>query len=298
MLTHTRDRASHPARAVVLGSGGFVGSAIVAWLATLGAPHLGLARTDLDLLALDAGDRLAALLRPDDALVVISARAPCKNTAMLEENIRMMRSVCDALARRSVDHVVYISSDAVYADSAAPMTERSCAEPGSLHGVMHLAREIMLRSVVGETPLALLRPTLIYGAKDPHNGYGPNQFRRKAERGEEIVLFGEGEELRDHVLVDDVAELAVRTLLRRSAGILNVATGAVVSFRVIADKVVALHRPGLAVRPTPRKGPMPHNGYRAFDPAAVQAAFPDFSFTQIDEGLKRVRAGTAGSRAC
>lgn len=290
MLTHTRDRSPPPARIVVLGSAGFVGGAIVDRLRALGIPHLGLARADLDLLAADAADRLTGLLRPDDALVVISARAPCKNIAMLEENIRMMRSVCDALARRSVDHLVYVSSDAVYADSAKPLTESSCAEPGSLHGVMHLAREIMLRSVVGETPFAILRPTLIYGAKDPHNGYGPNQFRRKAERGEEIVLFGEGEELRDHVLVDDVAEMAVQTLLRRSTGILNVATGTVVSFRVIADKVVAMYQPASPVRPTPRKGPMPHNGYRAFDPAAVRAAFPDFAFTQLDDGLARVRA--------
>jgi nucleoside-diphosphate-sugar epimerase len=37
---------------------------------------------------------------------------------------------------------------------------------------------------------------------DPHNGYGPNRFRRLAAGGEEIVLFGEGEERRDHVQVE------------------------------------------------------------------------------------------------
>ena len=56
-------------------------------------------------------------------------------------------------------------------------------------------------------PLAFLRPTLIYGANDPHNGYGPNRFRRQAAKGETITLFGEGEEKRDHVPVDDVAAL-------------------------------------------------------------------------------------------
>ena len=47
--------------------------------------------------------------------------------------------------------------------------------------------------------LAILRPTLIYGAGDPHNGYGPNRFRRLAATGKPIILFGEGEERRDHV---------------------------------------------------------------------------------------------------
>jgi hypothetical protein len=38
-----------------------------------------------------------------------------------------------------------------------------------------LAREIVFSSTVA-APLATLRPTLIYGGADPHNGYGPNQF--------------------------------------------------------------------------------------------------------------------------
>jgi dTDP-D-glucose 4,6-dehydratase len=35
------------------------------------------------------------------------------------------------------------------------------------------------------------------------------------------VLFGEGEELRDHVLIDDAAELIQGVLHRRSHGVLR-----------------------------------------------------------------------------
>lgn len=287
MLEHSRNASSRPERVVVLGAGGFVGGAIVARLREDAVPVLALARAELDLLAADAGDKLAAMLKPSDALAVISARAPVKTPAMLEENISMMRAVCDALGKSPVDHIVYVSSDAVYADFDKPMTETFCAEPSSLHGAMHLAREIMLRSAAGKAPLAILRPTLIYGKGDPHNGYGPNQFRRKAARGEEIVLFGNGEERRDHVLVDDVAEIAVQTLYHRSAGVLNVATGEVISFRAIADQIAAM-KPGVEVRATSRNGPMPHNGYRAFDVAAIRAAFPAIAMTAPAEGFKRL----------
>jgi nucleoside-diphosphate-sugar epimerase len=136
-----------------------------------------------------------------------------------------------------------------------------------------------------KAPLAILRPSLLFGAADPHNGYGPNRFRRLAAAGEDIVLFGEGEERRDHVFIDDVAELAVRVLYRRSTGVLNVATGEVHSFRTIAEKVVALSGRRSTIRSAPRSGPMPHNGYRPFDIAACRAAFPDFKFTSLDEGL-------------
>src|SRR5262245_3257548 len=140
MLEHRNTSPSLPARSVVLGSGGFIGGAIVR---KLDVSSVGLGRKDIDLLDEGASDRLASLLRADDALVVVSARAPCKTPSMMAENIRMMNAVCDALARRPVSHLVYISSDAVYGDEPLPLTEKSPAAPGSLHGAMHVAREQM-----------------------------------------------------------------------------------------------------------------------------------------------------------
>lgn len=288
MLEHSLSAAADPARVVVLGAGGFVGGATTNLLNDAGIPVLALGRAEIDLLSDGVATALAAILAPDDSLVVVSAHAPCKNAEMLRENIAMMETVCAAIASQPVVHVVYISSDAVYGDEPVPLTEESPTAPGSLHGVMHLARELMLRECA-DAPLAVLRPTLIYGAADPHNGYGPNRFRRLAAAGEDIDLFGEGEERRDHVLIDDVAELVVGVLRHRSAGELNLATGHVASFRDIAETIVSLYGSDIAVRNNERVGPMPHNGYRPFDPAATLAAFPDFSYTSLDDGLTRIR---------
>jgi nucleoside-diphosphate-sugar epimerase len=289
MLHHHNSSPIAPTRTVVLGSGGFIGCAILRTLDASGRSVVGLARKELDLLADGAAERLASLLRPDDALVIVSARAPCKTPAMMLENIGMMAAVGEAIAKRSAAHLVYVSSDAVYADGPLPLTEASPAAPTSLHGAMHLAREHMLQSVAGSIPLAILRPTLVYGAGDPHNGYGPNRFRRLANRGETIVLFGDGEERRDHVDVADIAEIVALVLDHRSAGVLNVATGTVASFRALAEKAVALAAKPVSIKGSPRNGPMPHNGYRPFDPAATLAAFPAFNYTAIDAGLTRAQ---------
>ena len=284
MLEHQNSTAQAPRRVVIIGAHGFVGSASAQLLTAHGVSVLSLGRAELDLLAPAAAERLSSELRPDDAVVVVAARAPCKDAAMLVDNIRMMDCVCRALERVSVTHVVYISSDAVYRDSRAPLTEELCAEPGSLHGAMHLTRELMLKSAV-KAPLAILRPTLLYGAADPHNGYGPNRFRRLAAAGQDIVLFGEGEEQRDHVLIGDVAEIVRRALVHRSHGVLNVATGEVHSFRAIAERIAAMYDPPVSVRGTPRQGPLPHGGYRAFDRTACLRAFPDFRYTDLKTGL-------------
>lgn len=293
MLQHHHQQPRPPGRVVVLGAGGFVGGATARRLEGAGVPVLRLGRPGLDLLAPGAADALAAALGPEDALVVVSAQAPCKDAAMMVANLRLIEPVTAALRRAPVAHLVYVSSDAVYRDSKEPLTEASCAEPGSAHGAMHRAREVLL-SDVAKCPYAILRPTLIYGADDPHNGYGPNRFRRLAAEGKEIVLFGEGEERRDHVLVDDVAELLRLILFHRSAGILNAATGQVASFRAVAEKVVALAGGKSAIKGSPRQGPMPHGGYRPFDAAGTAKAFPGFRYTGLDDGLaltQRIAAG-------
>jgi UDP-glucose 4-epimerase len=284
MLRHLSASAHPPSRVVVIGARGFVGGALVKRLRRDGVPTLALSRAALDLLAPGAAASLAALLMPTDAVVAVSALAPVKNVAMLSDNLIMVRAMLEALARAPVAHVVNIGSDAIYADGPLPLTEESPMAPASLHGVMHLARELAFRAEL-EAPLACLRPSLLYGAADPHNGYGPNRFRRLAAAKQEIVLFGEGEERRDHVFIDDVAELIARVLAHRSVGALNIATGEVHSFREIADAVVELGGSGVSIAGSPRIGPMPHGGYRPFGIGACRTAFPDFRYTPLRAGL-------------
>ena len=291
MITNLHDSPRKPPRAVVLGATGFIGGATARRLRADGIEVAALGRDSCDLLAPDAATRLAAELRPDDTLVFVSARAPVKNVAMLMENMRMGEAVCAALRNQPVAHVVYISSDAVYKDSAEPLSESSCAEPGSLHGVMHLAREVMLRSEF-PGPLAFVRPTLTYGIDDPHNGYGPNRFRRLAAEGKDLVLFGEGEERRDHVAVEDIAELVLRIVLHRSTGIANAVTGNIVSFRTLAEFIAAQFSPAVAIKRSPRVSPVPHNGFRAFAPSAARGIFPGFTFISWREGIANMCART------
>lgn len=290
MLNHLNKTPVKPERVVVMGAGGFVGTAITAKLQALDVPVLALTRREIDLQAEGAADKLASLLQPSDSFVAVSALAPVKNLEMLQSNIVMLRAMVDALTKVPPAHLLNIGSDAVFGDEPVPLTEAAPKAPGALHGVMHAAREVAFADI--KAPVATLRPTLIYGANDPHNGYGPNRFRRLAAEGKEIVLFGQGEERRDHVLVDDVAELAVRILLQKSVGSLNAATGQVWSFREIASLVVNLFEQPVPIRGTVRQGAMPHNGYRPFDPSATFAAFPDFCYTALPEGLAKVHAQT------
>lgn len=287
MLTHQNAVPMPPKRTVVVGAGGFVGSTIIKALAAAKIPAVALTRKEVDLLAADGAEQLKAQLKPDDAVVFVSAVAPARNTAQLMTNLRMAEAACTAFTAVPPAHLLYISSDAIYADDANPVTERSAIAPSTPHGMMHAARELMFRSEY-KGPFAALRPTLIYGARDPHSGYGPNRFRRQAAKGEPITIFGEGEEKRDHIAIEDVAKLAVRIVLHRSTGALNAVTGVATSFHDIAEIVAAQFSPHAEVKPVPRPGPRPHLLHRFFDAVDCYKAFPDFHFEPLAAALARV----------
>ena len=113
--------------------------------------------------------------------------------------------------------------------------------------------------------------------------------------GEDIVLFGEGEERRDHVLVEDVAEMVVRMLRHRSRGVLNVATGEVHSFRDVAARAIALAGDPRRFR-IAAAGADAAQRLSAVSTDTVRAAFPDFRYTRLAEGM--ARAQQASVRTC
>lgn len=133
--------------------------------------------------------------------------------------------------------------------------------------------------------------TLIYGAADPHNGYGPNRLRRESQKGGPISIFGEGEERRDHVAVEDVARITALALAHRSAGALNVVTAVSTSFHDIEQMIAKQYN--VTVRSQPRPGPRPHLLHRFFDITDCLKSFPPFHYTLLAEGLERARRESA-----
>jgi UDP-glucose 4-epimerase len=287
-LSHANRVPQKPARIVVLGSGGFLGRRLLPACVDAGMRVVGLGSRDIDLTGETAGARLAEQLRPQDVLVFLAALTPDRgrDTGTLMRNLAMARAVCEATRSVEIAHLVYASSDAVYPLTTSLICEETPAVSVDLYGLMHRARELMLASEV-KAPLAMLRITGVYGTGDTHNSYGPNRFLRQALKDGRIALFGIGEEMRDHVYIDDAVALLLGIVSRRSTGLLNVASGTSTTFRTLADMVAVRAGQPIEIAPSARQNPVTH---RHFDVTNLRRAFPGLRFKSLGDGLAAMLA--------
>lgn len=286
MIEHTSQEIVRLSRVVILGASGVIGRVLAPFLADRDISVLAVESSELDLLNPDAPERLAGLLRHDDALVVLAGIPPRRgrDLATMVQNIQMAINVCAALSKQPVAHVIYLSSDAVYPRSVQEVSETSPIAPTDSYSAMHLVREDLFRRLV-PAPVAVLRATQICALHDTHDAYGPSRFIRMAMKEQRIVLFGRGEETRDHIQVEDVVALIHACLMRRSQGVLNVATGRSISFADVAALVAAQFDPPPEIQYAPRQLPITH---RTFDVSAMIGAFPEIGLTPLEAGLEKI----------
>lgn len=283
MLVHQNIHPINPHRVVIYGGSGFVGQALKHLLISQNINHVCLNRKDFDFTDSNAAERLASILTAEDTLVILAAITPDKGNGVdsFFSNIVMMKHICKALEKVTPAHIVYFSSDSVYSSLSETVDDHTLCSPESLYGMMHRARELMIKSAT-QAPVAILRPTLIYGALDTHNSYGPNRLRRMAAMNKEISLFGQGEEMRDHIYIEDVTKLASLSMQYKSAGAICLATGQSISYWELAQKIASNFDYPVHVYGTERSNPIIH---RHYDVSALYNAFPDFVFTSLDKGL-------------
>ena len=78
-----------PKRTVILGSKGFVASAVKKKLTQKKINFISVGKKDIDLINKNSVKKLNSLIKDDDTILFISAKAPVKNYEMFDENIKI-----------------------------------------------------------------------------------------------------------------------------------------------------------------------------------------------------------------
>lgn len=226
----------------------------------------------------------------DEATILFMASALTPEKGQTVEtflaNVSMVANVGRFLETHPVGKVVYVSSDAVYGFDHNPVTEDTPVSLESYYAVAKYTGERILRCVAESRGFPLLIPRLpgIIGPGDRHSAYGPNRFARTLASEKSIRLFGDGEERRDHLYVDDAVRLIAALASSEATGVVNVASGHSRSFMEVVDAIRRLVPYEFTVVTVPRKGPITH---RAYDVTALSRAVPGFRYTPFAEALRQ-----------
>ncbi len=268
----------------VFGKKGFIAKDLLKKLKKKKIKFKAFSKKEINLVNKQSCFKIKKLIKDNSNIIFISAIAPAKTIYDLENNLKMIKNFFKGLKEKKINQIIYISSDAVYSDTKKKINENTKCVPNSIHGKMHLSREKYLKKHF-KGKVTILRPTLIYGKGDPHNGYGPNKFLRLIKKNKNISLFGKGEELRDHVSINDVTKIILMCLGKYKNKTINIVSGKKISFFKIAKLCINKNKLS-KIKYVKRKGPMPHKGLRQFSQKTLKKLFPSYKFQNLENYIK------------
>jgi ADP-L-glycero-D-manno-heptose 6-epimerase len=296
---------------VVTGAAGFIGSRIIEALNRAGVTDIvavdnlqqsdkvrNLARLDIaDYL--DQADFLKRLESFDDAVEAVLHQGACSDTMesdgryMMENNYRYSKSLLDWCQEEEVP-LLYASSASVYGPGPEFREERRCERPLNVYGYSKfLFDQLVRRTLPGKTAqIAGFRYFNVYGPNEAHKGrmasVAFHAYHQLLGNGK-VKLFvgsggyGNGEQRRDFVHVDDVVDVNLWFLDRRDvSGIFNCGTGRAQTFNELAAATInAVQETRHSVSELAGKGLIEYIPF----PAGLQEKYQ--SYTQAD--LSRLR---------
>lgn len=279
-------------RYVLLGGSSFVGQVLQQQaLKDRSVELIPLRSRDLDLTCTGSGEALAGRMDENTVLIVASRSRNREALLAAQENFAMAVAVGHCLEKCPMRKCIFLSSLAVYGASETNLriTENTPALPNTYYGASKLASEqiLTLAAKKHKTPLVILRPCKIYGPVSLTDGYGPSRFLDLLLQGKEIALYGDGEELRDHVYAADLARIILLLAENGATGIFNVASGESHSFRQIIGILERAIGRKARVREIPRTQPRIDQRVCI---EKLQEALPAFQPTRLEQGIRTIVA--------
>ena len=275
--------------ALVTGGAGFIGSRLTRELLASGRrvtviDNLSVGRRDAvpDEARFVHGDirdeaAVADALRDVDCVFHLAAQVTIRGSfdrfyEDLDTNVMGTARLLRAVDPSRVKWLTLASSMAVYADAAspAPIDESHPTRPISPYGIGKLAAEGVARQILEARGIP-------FTAVRYFNTFGPGQtytpyvgvitiFVTRLLRGESITIFGDGEQQRDFVHVDDIVAGTIATA-GRAPGTYNLGSGRGTSLNQLASLLIDR----LAAGTSPTLAP-PQPGELRFSVADISAA--------------------------
>ncbi|MCH7979980.1 MAG: ADP-glyceromanno-heptose 6-epimerase [Proteobacteria bacterium] len=202
---------------------------------------------------------------------------------------------------------IYASSAAVYGASENFVEQPDQEKPLNVYGYSKLQFDRYVNRIAASpaSQVVGLRYFNVYGPREQHKGsmasvafHFNNQLREDGEARlfEGSAAYGDGEQLRDFVYVDDVCAVNLWFLEHPDAsGIFNTGTGKAQSFNDVANAVIEFRGKGrIRYIPFPDTLKGAYQSYTQADLTKLRASGCDVEFRSVEAGVKHYFNALAG----
>jgi len=224
---------------------------------------------------------------------IVSVPLSVKNPSLVDDvNVRGTLNLLEASLDADVKRFIYASSCAVYGEASdLPIDEWHPTAPLSPYAASKLAAEHHCRVFHKDYGLetVCLRCFNAYGPRQKKGPYGGviTQFISRIKQGKPPVIYGDGNQTRDFVYINDVAEASELALHKRGAvgEVFNIGTGKATTINQLAQILTKLvGKPGLkTVYTNPRPGDIKHSQANITKAQTILGYTPKIS---LEQGLK------------
>ena len=206
-----------------------------------------------------------------------------------EVNVLGTLNILEAARKNRVLKIVFSSSAGIFGElKTLPIKENHPVEPDSPYGASKLAAEklCLVYAKLYSMKCVCLRYFNVYGINQRYDAYGnviPIFVHRMLNK-KQLIIFGDGEQTRDFVNVQDVARANYQAAMAKGAwGAFNIASGR----RITINRLVELMRKASGIKPSvrygaPRKADVRHS---LADISKAHKAFGYRPEVNLEEGL-------------
>lgn len=285
-----------PRRLLITGGAGFIGTRLLARLATRDRNRLtvlddessghraALAQLPLRFVHGDVCDPelLDRVVPGHDAVIHLAARGGVVESLAdpgpsFRVNAGGSLALLDACRRHGVHRILAASTGgALLGEVPGPADEHVPARPPAPYGASKLAMEGYLSAYAagyGLSTLAL-RFSNVYGPGSLHKQGAVSRFFLAQLTGQAFTIAGDGSQVRDYLYVDDLVEAVLAALERGTTGVVQLGTGVPTTLNDLVQLMsAAVGPPAPELRFAPARAGEVHTTWCAIDRARAELGF-------------------------